>query len=293
MTTTSPGSPTSPTVAGWELALRLRRRREELGVDVASLTAKLGFSRNYWSAVENERKILAEDKLGTLADLFELDRTERAELFALREVAKRRGWWADYSGVFSEQVLRLYGLEYGACGIRTYESLLIPGLLQTPEYARALMSPEIPTIRQVEVDQRVAARRQRQLRVTGADPVTLTAVVSEAALMQQTGGKRVLREQLTHLARMIEAHPDVLELRIIPFTATGCGAFGASTFHLLDFASARLPTLAWQETVTAVGIIDDEAQVRDLSLTYAEAVARTLSTRESFELVAERIRALS
>ncbi|WP_031465398.1 Scr1 family TA system antitoxin-like transcriptional regulator [Sciscionella sediminilitoris] len=293
MTTTSASSPSSPTVAGWELALRLRRRREELGVGVPSLTAKLGFSRNYWSAVENERKILAEDKLGMLAELFELDETERAELFALREVAKQRGWWADYSGVFSEQVLRLYGLEYGACGIRTYESLLIPGLLQTPEYARALMSPEIPTIRQVEVDQRIAARRQRQLRVTGSDPVSLTAVVSEAALMQQTGGKRVLREQLTHLARMIETHPDVLELRIIPFTATGCGAFGASTFHLLDFASARLPTLAWQETVTAVGIIDDEAQVRDLSLTYAEAVARTLSTRESFDLVMERIRALS
>lgn len=285
--------PSSPTVASWELALRLRQRRDQLGIEVQTITATLGFSRNYWSAVENERKILSEDKLKSVLNAFEFDEEEQRELLELREAAKLRGWWARYSALFIEDTLRLYGLEHGAQAIRTYESLLIPGLLQTEAYARALMTSEITTIRQVEVDQRVEVRMRRQERITGEDPVHLTAIVSQAALMQETGGPQVLRDQLIHLAQVIEEHPDVIDLRVIPFTATGCGAFGASTFHLIDFASTRLPTLAWQETITAAGIIDDEAQVRDLSLTYAEALGRTLSPQESLDLIKRRIREIT
>ncbi|MGH3493288.1 MAG: Scr1 family TA system antitoxin-like transcriptional regulator [Sciscionella sp.] len=281
--------PSSSTVASWELALRLRQRRDQLGIDVRTITAALGFSRNYWSAVENERKVLSEDKLASVLKLLEFDEDERGELLELRETAKQRGWWGRYSALFIEDTLRLYGLEHGAQAIRTYESLLIPGLLQTEEYARALMTSEITTIRQVEVDQRIEVRLRRQERITGEDPLHLTAIVSQAALRQQTGGPQVLRDQLNHLASVVEEYPDVLDLRIIPFTATGCGAFGASTFHLIDFASTRLPTLAWQETVTAAGIIDEETQVRDLNLTYTEALARTLNAQDSLGLIKQHI----
>jgi transcriptional regulator with XRE-family HTH domain len=279
----------SPTVASWELALRLRQRRDQLGIEVQAITAALGFSRNYWSAIENERKILAEDKLKILMDVFEYDSEEQRELLELRAAARQRGWWTRYSALFADETLRLFGLEDGAETIRTYESLLIPGLLQTEHYMRALMSSDIPTIRQVEVDQRIEVRLRRQERITGADPLHLTAVISQAALMQQTGGPRVLRDQLSHLVRVIDELADVVEIRVIPFTATGCGAFGASTFHLIDFASTRLPTLAWQETVTAVGIIDEDNQVRDLSLTWAEALGRTLSRQGSLDLIEQRI----
>jgi len=286
-------APSSPTVASWELALRLRQRREQLGIEVRTITATLGFSRNYWSAVENERKILAEDKLKTVLNTFEFDEEEQRELLDLRETAKRRGWWTSYSALFREDTLRLYGLEHGAQSIRTYDSLLFPGLLQTADYARALMTAEIPTIRQVEVGQRVEVRMRRQQRISGDDPLHLTAVVSEAALRQETGGPRVLRDQLAHLARMIEDRPDVVDLRVIPFTATGCGVFGASTFHLLDFASSRLPTLLWQETVTTGVVIDNASQVRDISLTYAEALGRALSGQDSLDRIKQRIRELA
>src|SRR5699024_932925 len=123
--------PVSPTVARWELGLRLRQRREQLGTDVATITQRINFSRNYWSAIENERKILSAEKLRTLLDLYEFDTDEQHELLELREAAKQRGWWSRYSGLFSDELLRLYGLEHGAYGIRTYESLLIPGWLQT------------------------------------------------------------------------------------------------------------------------------------------------------------------
>src|SRR5882757_2906322 len=134
-------------VASWELVLRLRERRDQVGIEVRNITQALGFSRNYWSAVENERKILSEESLTKVLELLEFDEEERRELLELRGVAKKRGWWTQYSGLLDRELQRLYGLEAGAQSVRTYESLLIPGLLQVPDYARAIMIPDV-TIRQ-------------------------------------------------------------------------------------------------------------------------------------------------
>jgi transcriptional regulator with XRE-family HTH domain len=276
--------PASAVVAGWELSLRLRDRREQLGVEVKTITDELGFSRNYWSAIENERKILAADKLAQVLDVLEFDEDEKAELTELREAARRRGWWSRYSGLFSDELQRYFGLEHGAQTIRTYESLLIPGLLQTPDYASALMAADI-SVRPAEVEQRVAVRMRRQERLLGADPLHLVAVVSQAALMQQIGGRDVLRDQLRYVAEVAEAHPETIELRAIPFEAPACGVFGASTFHLIDFESPRLPTLAWQETVTAYGVISNDTQVRELHFSHTEALQRSLSREDSLRLV--------
>lgn len=277
--------PVSPTVARWELGLRLRQRRKHLGTDVATITAHLGFSRNYWSAIENERKILSEEKLRLLLDLYEFDSEEQQELFTLRETAKQRGWWSRYSGLFGEELLRVFGLECGACGVRTYESQLIPGLLQTEDYARALVASDLANIRQVEVEQRVAVRMRRQERVGGDDPLRLTAVISEAALLQQVGGAEVLRKQLERVTDVIERSPETVQVHVLPFTATVGSVLGASTFHVFDFASAELPSLAWQETVTSQSVIENESQVRDLSTTHAQAVTQGLDRQQSLELI--------
>lgn len=253
-------------------------------MDVKVITDALRFTRNYWSAIENARKILSVEKLPAVLELLEFDEDEQRELLALREVAKQRGWWAPYSALFSEEVFRFFGLEHGAQSIRTYESLLIPGLLQSERYARALITADV-TVRQVEVDQRVEVRLRRQERLRGDDTVQLTAIISQAALMQQIGGREVLHDQLQHLARTIESHPKAVQVRVVPFTATGCGLFGASTFSLLDFGNPRLPTLAYQETVTTVGILDDSNKLRDLSRTYTEALGGTLTVRDSLELI--------
>lgn len=279
-------SPVSPTVARWELWLRLRRRRVQLGMDVGALVAQLGVTRNYWSAVENGRTVLSAEKLPLALDVLEFDPAEHAELLALRETAKQRGWWSGYPGLFDDELLRLFGLEHGAVAMRNYENLLIPGLFQTADYARALMDADI-SVRPVEVDQRIEFRLRRQQRLDGPDPLRVTAVVSEAALCQQIGGAAVLRAQLRHLAAVLRERPDTLELRVIPFTASACGVFGASTFHIIDFASAQLPPLAWQETVTARGILDDDRQVRELEFTYAAALRRSLAADESVRLVEE------
>lgn len=276
--------PLSSTVASWELVLRLRERREQLGIEVKEITQALGFSRNYWSAVENDRKILSEESLAKLAELFEFDDDEQRELHALRVGAKQRGWWTRYSGLIDADLRRLHGLEYGAEAVRTYENILIPGLLQTPDYARALMTTGV-MVRQVEIDQRVEIRLRRQERLDGADALRLTAVISEAALRQQIGGPAVLGAQLGRLADRIEQHPDTIEVRVVPFTATKSDLFGASTLSLIDFAKARLPTLAWYEVVSTRGVIDEPDLVRDLSMTFGDTLGRTLSREDSLTLI--------
>jgi transcriptional regulator with XRE-family HTH domain len=274
--------PPSPTVANWELVLRLRQRREQLDFKGVALPATLG-SPGYWSAVENERRIPSADKLARILADLEFDEDEQRELLELSKIAKTRGWWSHYSALFGKELLRLYGMEYGSQSIRTYDNLLIPGLLQTDDYARALMSADL-SVRQTEIDQRVEVRLRRQQRLLDDDPLHLTAIISQAALLQQIGGPDVLRRQLAHLTTMIDQHPDTIEIRVIPFTVTS-GIFGASTFYLIDFASPRLPTLAWQETVTASGIIHDDTAVRDLHLTYAQALNHSLSAQDSRNLI--------
>lgn len=276
--------PLSPTVARWELVLRLRQRREQIGMEVKEITQALGFSRNYWSAVENDRKILSEEGLTKLAELFEFDEDEQRELRELRAVARQRGWWMRYSGLLDTELQRFFGLEYGAEAVRTYENLLIPGLLQTPDYMRALMTTGV-MFPQVEIDQRVEARMRRQQRLDGDDPLRLTTVISEAALRQQVGGPAVLRSQLDRLADRIESQPDTIEVRVIPFTATQSDMFGASTLYLMDFAKPGLPTLAWHEAVSAWGVIEDPSIVRDISMTFVDTLGRTLSRVDSLTLI--------
>lgn len=278
----------SPVVAGWELVLRLRERREQIGVDVKHITETLGFSRNYWSAVENERKILSEEALKKLLKLLEFGPDESRDLLELREIAKDRGWWSDYSALFDADLRRLFGLEHGAHTIRNYENLLIPGLLQTGEYARAVIHPDV-TVPPVQVDQRVKVRLRRQERLDDDTPLRLTAVISEAALHQQIGGADVLRRQLEYLVEVVERYPHNVTLRVVPFTATACSLFGGATVYLIDFENTRLPTVVWQETVTAWGIIDDRAQVDAISAAFNEAYQRSLDGPQSLGLIKQRI----
>ena len=282
----------SPIVAGWELVLRLRERREQVGVEVKDITKALGFSRNYWSAIENERKILSDEALRKLLKLLDYKPDEEREMLALREIAKDHGWWTYYSALFDAELRRFFGLEHGAHTIRLYENLLIPGLLQTPDYARAVIHPFV-TVPRVQVGQRVEVRLERQKRLDDDDPLHLTAVISEAALHQQIGGVKVLRAQLEHLIKMIEKYSDTLHVHVMPFAADAYSLFGSATIYLIDFENPRLPTVVWQETVTAWGVIDDRLQVEAISTAFDEAEQRALDKQGSRNLVEQRIKELS
>jgi transcriptional regulator with XRE-family HTH domain len=284
-------SPKSSTVASWELALRLRERRVRLGLDAKTVADAMGFTRNYWSAIENERKLLSFESLDKVFDLFEFDQDDQHDLRQLRATAKERGWWTRYS-MLDSQMERLYGLEAGASSIREYESILVPGMLQTADYARAIMTPS-EIIREVEVDQLIEIRLKRQERLSADPPLRLTVLISEAVLHQQIGGPKILRQQLRYLVDMAEEHQDTIDIHVIPFTVMACGMFGAATVRVLDFASARLPMLAYQETVTARVLMDDRTTVRDITVAYTTALKIALNPQDSIQMMRHRIAELA
>ncbi|MCP5035063.1 MAG: helix-turn-helix domain-containing protein [Actinomycetia bacterium] len=286
--------PTSPTVARRVLAQTLRDRRHELNVDVKTITDRLGFSRNYWSAIENDRSLLAVDKLEILFDLLEFDETERDELRDLRQEARKRGWWMEYPVLESEElkeVRRIYGLEAGAHHLQTFEGAIVTGLLQTEEYARAIISSD-PVVSMVHVEQFVEIRMRRQKRLQSNTPLRLTSVMSEAALHQEIGGPATLRNQLHHLVTMITDLPNSIDLRVMPFSVTPGGIVGASTLCILDFQSQQLQPMLWQESITAVGFIDESHKILQVRLSYEQALERSLSREASLDLVERRVQGL-
>lgn len=278
-------APQSPAVARWELSYRLRRRREDLGITGPQLAKDLGFSRTYWPKIERDQRILTEDKLTALLALLDFPDGERVELLQLRSLARQRAWWNSYEGLFSEEQLRLWGLEAGAEEVSTAECLLIPGLLQTESYARALITADTAFIRQIEVDQRVEARMRRQERLSDSDPLRLNAVVSEAALRQRTGGVDVLRGQLHHIIEMIDNHPDTIDFRVLPFESATGAIFGCSTFHILGFTRPQQPTLGWSEALDWGELIEDENRMRMLTVGFGHLQSCALTQEESRTLI--------
>ncbi|WP_328339819.1 helix-turn-helix domain-containing protein [Micromonospora sp. NBC_00421] len=280
----SPPPLVSPTVQAWELGMRLRERREEVGMTAVAAGRASGITQAYISGVEAGRVKLPADRLAQLVTVYELDPADAAELEGLRVAAAQRAWWHQYSQLFPAEFLRFLGYEAGADHIRTYDNELLHGLLQTEEYARAVIRGGNTYVRLTEMDRRVAARMARQRRLDGDYPIRVTTVIAEGVLRQQVGGPEVMRAQLDHLGRLLTERPEQIEIRVMPFTAGAHPALGGP-FQILSFPSPRLPDLVWQEVLTSSDIIDQSSRVADYVVTFAEARERALSSTESLELI--------
>lgn len=276
-------APSSPVLASWVLGLRLREFREVKGLTSTAAAKCAGCTQGYVSDVERGKIKIAPEKLDALLAAYEVPEDEAVELRELRTQSNARGWWHAYSSIFDPTALRYFGCEHGAESVQTYEGLLIPGLLQTEAYGRALFSGT-PNYRLTEVDPRIEARLARQRRLGGDDPLHLTAVINQGALYQQVGGPEVLRAQLRHLVEVAERHPDTVQIRVVPFSAGGYDALGASTFHLLGFAGA-LPALLYTENLTVMDMAERPDLVREYSYALRETLGLALSTDDSLALI--------
>ena len=275
----------SPVVANWELVVRLRERRLERRLSVMEFARRLNFTHNYWSQIENERKVVSAGTLEKIFDVLALDDTDRGLLRQLREQAKENGWWSEYNDLFDEAIQRFYGLEHGAQRISEHETLLIPGLLQTKDYARAVMS-SFATFGSVEVEQRVAARLRRQELLRGDNPLRLMVIISEAVLRQASRRSRRAsrptrpssgRDRRNTRTTSKSAHypsPQPQETSSAPAHS----AFWIST-------APAYPGSLWHETVTIWGIINDANKVRDITVAFKETLARTLDRWDTKKMI--------
>jgi hypothetical protein len=255
-------------------------------VKTGAIAKALDVSQQYWSALTRGRGNLSEEKLRVLMNLLELDPDEQADLLALREIARGRSPYAEYSALFSDQLMRFYGLEAGAQSIRSFENGVIPGLLQTENYIRVLMKASVTTGRPTEVEQRVKARMQRQRLLSDPEPLELSVVMGQSALMYEVGGPDTQREQLRYIIAQAEKHSETLDIRVIPFEAGGAiASLNSATFHLLDFESARLATVGWTESAAYGDLTEDPKRVTALDYLYNQIQSIALDREGSLNLL--------
>jgi hypothetical protein len=191
-----------------------------------------------------------------VADLLRLygldDGEERDRLLALAREANNPGWWHRYGDVLPSWFHSYLGLEAAAQLIRTYELQFVPGLLQTPEYVRAVVQLGRTVIPEQEIERRVALRLSRQEALARPDPVKLWAVIDEAVLRRPIGGVKAMRVQLEHL---IEAcrQPNIT-LQVMPFTGGNPATGGA--YSILRFPEQDLPDIVYIEHLTSALYLD-------------------------------------
>ncbi|MEV4463513.1 helix-turn-helix transcriptional regulator [Micromonospora echinofusca] len=247
-----PGS--GPTVLRMLLGAQLRRLRESSGVTREGAGWEIRASESKISRMELGRVGFKERDVADLLTLYGVTASEEREaLLKLARDANSPGWWHRYGDVLPSWFQSYLGLEAAAVLIRSYEVQFVPGLLQTREYARAVVLLGHGRAAPAEIERRVALRMQRQRLLHRERPPQLWAVVDEAALRRPIGGPRVMRDQV---AALIEAtkSPNI-RLQVIPFAAGGHAAAGGA-FTILRFGDQELPDVVYIEQLTSALYLD-------------------------------------
>jgi hypothetical protein len=262
------GSAGGPTVLRMLLGAHLRRLREAQGVSREDAGWEIRSSESKISRLELGRVGFKERDVEDLLTLYGVDdEEERERLRTLAREANNPGWWHRFGDVLPGWFQSYLGLEAAASLIRTYEVQFVPGLLQTKEYARAVVQLGHRRAPAEEIERRVALRIARQQVLTRADPPQFWAVVDEGALRRPIGGPGVIRGQIEALIEATKL-PNV-RLQIIPFHAGGHAAAGGA-FTILRFPDQDLPDVVYIEQLTSALYLDKRDDVDH----YAAAMER-------------------
>ena len=236
------------------LGSQLRRLREASGISRETAGWEIRASYAKISRLESGRVGFKERDVADLLTLYGVtDEEEREAFLALARQANTPGWWHKYSDVLPSWFEMYVGLEQAASLIRTYEVQFIPGLLQTEDYARAVVLLGHAGAPADEIERRVSLRVRRQELLTQPQAPHLWAVVDEATLRRPLGGSQVLRAQLQRLIEVTEL-PNVT-LQIIPFRLGGHSAAGGP-FSILRFSEPDLPDIVYLEQLTSALYLD-------------------------------------
>lgn len=237
-----------PTVLRMLVGLRLRRLREECGITREAAGRAIRVSDSTMSRMELGRAGFKQRDVADLLCLYGVsNEADRAELLAMAVQSRLPAWWQPYSDVVPAWFEPYLGLEQAARIIRSYEVSFIPGLLQTEEYARAVIRLD-RSLSDADVDRRVQLRMRRRQLLHKTDPPKLWAVIDEAALHRPYGGAGTLRAQLRHLAEVAEL-PNVT-VQVMPAGAGGRPAT-AGPITILRFYEPELPDVVYVEQTSA------------------------------------------
>jgi transcriptional regulator with XRE-family HTH domain len=272
----------SPSMRRRRLAAELRRLRSGVGFSIEDAAGRLQWPGSKVSRIENRQVGVSPRDLRKLLDLYEVtDLALREELLELGRRATERGWWQSYSGgVVPSAYANLIGLEAEAATIRTYEPELVPGLLQTADYSRAVIRAGRPEDTSKEIDRRVEVRLERQEVLTRAEPPPpkVSIVLNEGVLARRVGGPEVMRAQIEHLMR--ERDRANITIQILPFSAGEHPAM-VGPFAMLTFLDPADPGVVNVENVMGALTLERPEETRSYDEVWNAIQAKAASPADS------------
>jgi transcriptional regulator with XRE-family HTH domain len=272
-----------PTVLRILLGTQLRRLREARGVTAQDAARAIRGSESKISRIELGRTSVREVDIIDLLSLYGItDPEEREELLTLAGQANQPGWWHQYQDVLPGWFQAYIGLEESAESIRSYDSQFIPGLLQTEEYAGAVLA--LGDFSLEEAERLVFLRKERQRRFASGG-LRLWAIVDEVALCRPVGSSQIMRAQLEHLCEVCD-QPG-FALQVVPDSA---GAYAApGSFSILRFAAPDLPDVVYIEQLTSAMYLDKPVDVERYAAAMDKLSAISAPPEETKEIIRARL----
>ncbi|MGW4090924.1 helix-turn-helix domain-containing protein [Nocardia sp. NPDC004750] len=282
-----PQGTTGSTMPRRQLGRHLRDLRNRAGMTTRVAAQQLEWSEAKIWRIETGQTSLRGLDVEAMCKVYGAPPDLLEPLRALARDTKAKGWWTTYGDVIAEGFDVYIGLEEAATRLSTYENELLPGLLQTEGYTRALCTAAHPELAAHEIDRRVRLRQARQTLVTRADaPLRLDALIDEAVLRRRLGGPAVTAEQLDHLLRMAQL-PNV-RIRLVPSDCGYHDGMASGRFVLLEFADAGSderpePPVVYLETFTGPVYVDKEHEIARFRAAFASIEAATIDARARIE----------
>ncbi|TDE39261.1 helix-turn-helix transcriptional regulator [Actinomadura sp. 6K520] len=269
----------SPTLRRRELAARLRKLRLESGKSIEEIAERLLCHPTKISRMETAKRAASLRDVRDLCGIYEVDARERDELMRLARDARQQGWWQHYGDL---GIAPLIGLQDAASSITDYESCIVPSLLQTEEYARAIIRGLAPRMRQEVLEERLEARMRRQEILYKEEPPHFWALLDEAVLRRHVGGRDLMKRQLDKIVAV--GHQSNVTIQAIPFQV-GAHPGLDSTFVFMSFDDPGLSPVVFVEGLVGNIYLEREVDINR----YREAVehlrAAALGPAESLDFI--------
>ncbi|MFB7518339.1 helix-turn-helix domain-containing protein [Streptomyces sp. NPDC056144] len=274
----------NPTVRRRRLGQELRKLREAKNMTAEQVAERLLVSQSKISRLENGRRSISQRDVRDLCGVYEVEDERMVDsLMQMAKDSRQQGWWHAFGDIpYSVYI----GLETEAESLRMYESQIIPGLLQTPAYAEAVISGAMPETTQADIEKRVTVRTRRQERIRDDDrPLRLWAVIDEGALHRIVGSRPLMIEQLEYLIE--QSHLPHVTVQVIPFEM-GAHPGISGQYSILEFPDTSDSSVVYIEGVTSDLYLEKTQDVHKYSVMYEHLRAQALSPEATRELIAER-----
>jgi transcriptional regulator with XRE-family HTH domain len=269
----------SPTVRRRELGALLRALRNEQGLTVEQVAASLMCSPSKVSRMETGHGAATPRDIRDLCNLYDVTaQAERDRLMKLAAEGKQQGWWHSYDLTYETYV----GLEAEAVSIGEFKSATVPGLLQTPDYARAGHLGTMPRLGADQIEMQIEAKLTRQQILTRDSPPHFAAVLDEAVLHRMVGGRSVMAEQLTKMLDM-SVRPNIT-VQILPYTL-GAHPAMESNFTIIELPNST-PGVVFVEGLIGSTYLERDDDLRRYQEVFAQLQSIALNPKESVEVIA-------